>query len=295
MLRRKIIRRCSGGGLPQEAFPRIRDGSGHSVPRGAGGAKTSLAHEAIRESKLGHRLKLSLAEAAVDWSPAGACKVWIASAALGALGGLAARSAAVSLIGLALGAVAPPLLLLALRKRCERRLLDSLPDFLERVAHGFRADVSTLAALAEAQREARSPLREEMGEVLAGVSAGRPLPSVLERWRVRRSHPDVNLAVAALSIGAAGGRRAQAIDGVAATLRAGRNSLGELSTLSLQGRASALIIVLLPLGFLGLDSLIGGDTLRYLLSSSLGLICLGLGLGLDAIAFIWMYRITRSA
>ncbi len=282
--RRKIMQRCrehhGGFGRPSSPFSRAADAHSGSTPA----------------AQRAGFLRRALAAAALDWSEADAYKVWAASAVLGVGAGLAAGSASVSLFGLAAGVVGPPLLLAALRKRGERVVLDSLPGFLERVAQGLRADVSSLAAITEAHREARSPLREELEVVLNDVRAGRPLPAALERWRLRRKHPDVSLAVAALSIGAvAGGRRAQAIDRVASGLRAGRNTRSELSALSLQGRASALIIALLPLGFLILDSLLGGSTLGFLLGSSLGLLCLGAGLALDAIAFFWMRQITRVA
>ena len=282
LTRRKVLMRC-----------RERDGCfGHPFKEGRGEAADSSSALAMKGAG---PLRRWMTAASLNCAEAGAYKVWAASAALGALAGLVAGSAAVALVGFVAGALGPPLLLAALRSRGERVVLDSLPGFLERVAQGLRADVSSLAAIAEAHRETRPPLREELAVVLGDVQSGRPLPAALERWRRRRSHPDVGLAVAALSIGAAaGGRRAQAIDGVAATLRAGRNTRSELAALSLQGKASALIIALLPLGFLLLDSLIGGSTLGFLLGSSLGLVCLGAGILLDAAAFFWMYRITRA-
>lgn len=285
--RRKIMQRCrehhGGFGRPSSLSQRAADVHSSSAPAAPAAQKAGS-------------LRRAMAAAALDWSEADAYKVWVASALLGVLAGVAAGSASISLLGLAAGVVGPPLLLAALRKRGERVVLDSLPGFLERVAQGLRADVSSLAAIAEAHRETRSPLREELEVVLNDIRAGRPLPAALERWRMRRNHPDVGLAVAALSIGAvAGGRRAQAIDRVASGLRAGRNTRSELSALSLQGRASALIITLLPLGFLILDSLLGGSTLGFLLGSSLGLVCLGAGVVLDAAAFFWMRQITRAA
>ncbi len=288
LTRRKVLMRCRGR---DGCFdPPSKEGRGEDWGRGEDADSSSaLAMKGIGP------LRRWMAAASLNCAEAGAYKVWAASAALGALAGLVAGSASVALLGFVAGVLGPPLLLAALRSRGERIVLDSLPGFLERVAQGLRADVSSLAAIAEAHRETRPPLREELAVVLGDVQSGRPLPAALERWRMRRSHPDVGLAVAALSIGAAaGGRRAQAIDGVASTLRAGRNTRSELAALSLQGKASALIIALLPLGFLLLDSLIGGSTLGFLLGSSLGLVCLGAGILLDAAAFFWMYRITRA-
>lgn len=251
-------------------------------------------YPASAQSRPASWLRKKLDAAGLDWSVAAAAKVWAACVLVGFLAGRAASSTAIGMAGALLGAGAPLITLRLLNRRGEQAMLNSLPGFLERVAHSLRADVSALAALSEAHQESRSPLREEIGGVLAEVEAGNSLHTALDRWRSRQDHSAVNLAVAALSIGAAaGGRRAQALDGVAETLRNARNFRSELAAQSLQARLSALIIVLLPLAFLALDLLIGGDTLSFLFGSPLGLICLAAGIGLDAAAYVWMRRIAR--
>ena len=240
-------------------------------------------------------LRKKLDAAGLNWSVAGTVKVWAACVFVGFLAGQTASSTRIGVAGALLGATAPLITLRLLNRRGEQVILNSLPGFLERVAHSLRADVSALAALSEAHQDARSPLREEIGGVLAEVEAGNSLHVALDRWRSRRDRSAVNLAVAALSIGAAaGGRRAQAVDGVAATLRNARDSRRELAAQSLQARLSALIIVLLPLAFLALDLLIGGDTLSFLFGSPLGLVCLAAGVGLDVAAYVWIRRIARE-
>ena len=167
------------------------------------------------------------------------------------------------------------------------------PGFLERVARSLRAGVSTVAAMGEAVPSG-GPLAADLGGVMADVRVGRSLLAALDRWRGRCPLPEVNLATAALSIGAtSGGRRAPAVDGVAATLRENRTAQREVASLAQQGRLSGMLIALLPLCFLALSAMIDGASLGVLYRTPVGLLCLVTGLALNVVAFVWMHRITR--
>ena len=168
-----------------------------------------------------------------------------------------------------------------------------MPGFLERVARSLRAGVSTVAAMEEALPP-QGPLAADLGGVMADVRVGRSLPAALDRWRERHPLPEVNLAAAALSIGAtSGGRRAPAVDGVAATLRENRAARREVASLAQQGRLSGLLIALLPFCFVALSAMIDGASLDVLYRNAVGVFCLVVGLTLNVVAFVWMHRITR--
>jgi tight adherence protein B len=107
--------------------------------------------------------------------------------------------------------------------------------------------------------------------------------------------PGVRLAVAALSLGAeTGGASAQAIDGVTATIRTNLAIAGEVRALSSQARLSALVIALAPIAFSFLAFTTDGTTASFLLGTPLGLVCVVLGLGLDAVGWFWMRRLTAA-
>ena len=238
-------------------------------------------------------LRRALAEASVACTVPQAVAVWGTAVAVGALAGGVLGRAPLAVAGAAAGIGGPPVVLWSMRRRHERLVLDALPDFLERVARSLRAGVATVTAMEEA-RPADGPLAADLGEVLSDVAAGRSLSVALEGWRDRCRLAEINLATAALSIGAAaGGRRAPAVDGVAATLRENEAARREVAALAVQGRLSGLLIALLPLGFLALSAMVDGATLGVLYRTPLGLVCLAGGLGLNAVAFVWMHRITR--
>ena len=104
----------------------------------------------------------------------------------------------------------------------------------------------------------------------------------------------MNLAAAALSIGVStGGRRAPAVDGVAATLRGRRATRREVASLAQQGRLSGLLVALLPVCFLGLSAMVHRDSVTALYGTPVGMVCLVSGGVLNVAAFAWMHRITR--
>ena len=243
--------------------------------------------------RLRRRLRRALDEAAVASGESQAVIVWGAAVGVGILGGLFLAAAPGAVIGAGAGVFGPPAALWAARHRRARLVVEALPDFLERVARSLRAGVSTVAALEEVL-PATGPLGADLRRVLADVRAGSPLPAALDRWCSRCPLPEVNLAAAALSIGAStGGRRAPAVDGVAATLRGTRATRREVASLAQQGRLSGLMIALLPLCFLGLSAMIDSDSVTALYGTPVGIVCLVAGGVLNIVAFVWMHRITR--
>jgi tight adherence protein B len=99
----------------------------------------------------------------------------------------------------------------------------------------------------------------------------------------------------ALQIAAdAGGSVARALDGVADTIRGQQHLRAEIDALASQAEASAVLIALLPLAFAAVAGAADPDTLAFLVSTPIGLICLVTGIVLDVVALVWMRRITAG-
>lgn len=208
--------------------------------------------------------------------------------ALAALAGGPALAVVVAVAAL----TGPPAALLACSGRADRLLEGALPELFEAMARSLRSGVSLRQAVEEA---AGAPgllgrdLRLVAGEVAAGVS----LLTALDGWGRRRPLPGVALAVSALGLGVeTGGAHARALDGVAATLRARSAVAGEVRALAAQARLSAVVIVLAPLGFSALAAATDERTAAFFVTP-LGLACLAGGLALDALAALWMHRLSR--
>jgi tight adherence protein B len=180
-----------------------------------------------------------------------------------------------------------------LRGRRARALERALPDALDAIARSLRSGGSLRLAVGEAARSVDEPLRRDLEVVADAVRDGAALPDALEWWAADRPSTGVRLATAALSLGAeTGGASAQAIDGVAATLRTNLGIAAEVRALSSQARLSALVIVLAPVAFSLMAATSDATTATFLFRTPFGLVCLALGLGLDLLGWLWMRALT---
>lgn len=176
------------------------------------------------------------------------------------------------------------------------RLLEaSLPELLEHIARSLRSGTALLGALGEAGRDLPGALGADVRSVVREVEAGAALTHALDRWGDRRPLPAVGLVVAALALGAeTGGAQAQALDGLATTLRDRLAVAAEVRALSSQARLSALVITAAPVGFAVFAASADPRSADFLLRTPLGLGCLTAGLLLDGVAAWWMHRLTRK-
>jgi tight adherence protein B len=228
------------------------------------------------------------ADASVVWtSLVAAAAVAVPAAALSAGPGLAVVVTA--------ALVAGPLVALTLNAdRRDRRLEAALPEALEGMARSLRSGASVRLALGEAASGATGVLAADLRGVSGAVAAGAPLPAALDGWAERRPLTGVRLAVAAVGLGAeTGGASARALDGVAETLRGRLAVAAEVRSLSSQASLSGLVIALAPVAFSALATMSDARTADFLFRTPLGLACLVVGLGLDAVAAVWMARLCR--
>jgi len=183
----------------------------------------------------------------------------------------------------------PVAFVLANQHRRDRRLLAALPDALELIARSLRSGASIVQALADASLGVAGPLRVALGRVVDDTNRGDSLGRALGRFAERSSLGEVRVAVAALTLATeSGASPARALDGVSASLRDGQRLQSELAALTSQARASAVVLIALPIVFVGVNAAIDPSALAFLFHDRFGRLCLGLGLVLDAIGWIWM-------
>lgn len=184
------------------------------------------------------------------------------------------------------------------RGRSGHRYAAALPVVLEACAGRLRAGASLTEALTSASADATGStlLDADLAALARRIGHGQSLAMAVDEWAGARDVPGLGLVAAALVLGAeAGGARARALDGVAATLRDRRAVAAEVEALSSQARASAVVMMGAPLAFAALGLLSDPEVSAFLLRTPAGVACLGVGLALDALAGAWMLRIARSA
>lgn len=181
------------------------------------------------------------------------------------------------------------------RRRKRAGLVAALPAALDRLAADLRSGGSVLAALGHASG-GRGPLEADLTRVIDRVAAGDGLAESIAAWPVERPLPAVRVVAGALEVAVTeGGRVAPALEGLAAGLRDGQDAREEAIALSAQARLSALVVGLAPLGSLAVSMLVDRRVPAALLGTAPGRACLAAGLGLEALAALWMNRILRVA
>ena len=225
-------------------------------------------------------------------------QIWKGLGAVALLGaGFGAVQAGVvgACVGAAVGIAVALVSLRANRHRRARVTEAQLPGFLEAIARGLRTGLQLGPAAVEAASSTPPPLFHEVAPLAAELRRGLRSADVFDRWARCRPGSGAALAAAAMAFAAtAGGARARAIDGVAATLRDRAALELEVRSLTSQARVSAMMIAALPVGFMLLSAGVGDHSAGFLFTTRLGLAILACGLGLDVIGGLWMRRIVNS-
>jgi tight adherence protein B len=125
---------------------------------------------------------------------------------------------------------------------------------------------------------------------------GLPLADALGGWPGDHDATGVRAAAGALAVATTmGGRAADAIDGLASSLRHRLDAVAEARSLSAQARMSAVVVGAAPLGYLAFSAMVDPAAVTTLIDTGVGRACLVVGLGLEALAGLWIRRILRSA
>ena len=243
------------------------------------------------------RLRAALARALVAadiaTEPERAVEMWVIGVLAGSL--LASTLAAVMIVpALVVGVVSGPVTLRVLRTRRELRFAGALPAALEQLAAELRGG-GTVAGAVERLGTTTSPVSSDFRRVHARTQLGLALDDALSTWPTEHDTPGVRAAAGALAVAASlGGRAAEALDGLAASLRHRLDAVAEAHSLSAQARLSAVVVGAAPLGYLMFSSLVDPRSVTVLLSTDVGRVCLALGLGLEALAAVVIRRIVAA-
>ena len=136
------------------------------------------------------------------------------------------------------------------RARREQRFVVALPGTLEQVAAELRGG-GTVAGAVERLGVASAVTAPDFRRVHTRTQIGLSLTDALAGWPADHDAPGVRAAAGALAVAAAlGGRAADAIDGLAASLRHRLDAGSEARALSSQARLSAVVVGGAPIGYL---------------------------------------------
>lgn len=191
-------------------------------------------------------------------------------------------------------AAAGPVALVSARGRGQRRFVAALPGFVDLIAARLRSGHTLPTALADAA-ERRDPVAGDVRKVLRRVDHGEPLVASLTWWADDRRAEPVRSVAGALAVAATtGGAAAEALEGLARSLRDQLGARAEAASLSAQARMSAVVVGAAPVAYLAFASAADPGAARVLVTTGLGRACLVIGTALDVLGALWMRRIVRS-
>jgi tight adherence protein B len=201
------------------------------------------------------------------------------------------------LLGLAaalvLGAL-PALQLSRQRQQRIQRLERQFPEALDMMGRAMRAGHSFPTAIRMVGDEVAEPLGADFRLLADELNYGVPAPDALAHFADRIPLADVRYFVVAVMIQReAGGNLAELLDNISAIVRARLTLLGEVRTLSSEGRLSATILTALPF-VLGLAiHLINPVFMSALWTDPTGQRMVGVSLLAIVVGVLWMRKIIR--
>jgi tight adherence protein B len=240
------------------------------------------------------RVERALDAAALDVTVERALSTWLWMVTVAGVLGLGFGGPQVG-VGLAiLAAVGAPVVVLSLHERRARQIAMVVPETLERVASELRSG-GTVATAISAVAIGDGPLGPDMARLVARIRLGASHAEALGAWAAERSVAGIDASAGALAMcSSVGGRSADALDGLATSLRDRLGVAAEARALSSQARMSALVVAGAPVAYIAWSALVDPHGLHVLTATVFGRICLVLGLGLEALGGWWMRNIVRS-
>jgi tight adherence protein B len=213
---------------------------------------------------------------------------------LGLLGLVGAPSLPVGLMFVVLLAVAPIVLLRFKRHRRLAKFEGQLPDTLQLLGGTLRAGYSLLQGFEAIAQEVQEPMARELKRVLAEARLGRALEDALEDAGTRMGCRDFDWAVMAIRIQReVGGNLAELLQTVAETMTQRERLRREIKALTAEGRISALIMGLLPIGLGGMLFVISPEYIGTLFKNTSGWIAVIGSAVLAGSGLVWLNKIIK--
>jgi tight adherence protein B len=235
----------------------------------------------------------ALHNAAVASAPEQVVEIWLLAGAIATMIGFGLGPAAglVAAVGVL---AAGPVALRVLRHRRDHLVAAAVPDTLEQVGAALRAGETIATSLAGIGR-GDGALAADMARVQARVGLGSSLPAAIQAWARERRAFGADATAGALALSATlGGPAADALDGLASSLRDRLSVFAEARALSAQARYSAWVIGLAPIAYVASSAVVDPRSIHLLLGTGAGRVCVVLGLGLEVLGAVWIRAIVRT-
>ena len=197
------------------------------------------------------------------------------------------------IVGVILGAL-PIIHVTRARDKRLSRISDQLPDAIDLMGRAMRAGHAFPTALKMVGDEMPEPIGIEFRTLFDEINYGVALQDALLNLLARVPSPDLQYLVVAILIQReSGGNLAELLDNISAIVRSRIKLMGEVRTLSAEGRLSAWILSGLPFVAALVINLVNPGFMKILWEDSAGLNLIYGALILMAFGIWWMSRIIK--
>ncbi len=175
--------------------------------------------------------------------------------------------------------------------RRSRQFVAQLPDMLHLLSGSLRAGYSLMQGVEAVSQEVEEPMGKELRRVVTEARLGRELEESLDAVAERMASPDFAWAVMAVRIQReVGGNLSELLLTVAETMVQRERLRRDVASLTAEGRLSAIILGLLPIGLGGFMYMSNPIYMEPLFTTGLGQAMLGLAAVGLVVGFIWMKK-----
>jgi tight adherence protein B len=198
------------------------------------------------------------------------------------------------LLAVALTWFGPPIALKVLVSQRRKKFVEQLPDGLLTLAGSLRAGRSIGQAMEALSKQVDDPLGRDLRKIVAELRLGRPLHEALIDAADRIGSPDFRWVVLSMEIQAeVGGNLAELLDGVAETMRERCRLRGEVKALTAEGRASALMLVIMPPALAFAMFAMNPKYMAPLIETTTGKILLAISAAMIGSGYAWMNSMVK--
>ncbi|MCC5953355.1 MAG: type II secretion system F family protein [Acidimicrobiia bacterium] len=193
-----------------------------------------------------------------------------------------------------LGAAVPITILKVRVAMRTKKFVSQLPDTLQLLSGTLRAGYSLMQGVEAVSQEIEDPMGAELRRVVTESRLGRPLDEALDQAAERMESPDFAWAVMAIRIQReVGGNLSELLLTVADTMVARERLRRDVAALTAEGRVSAVVLGILPLGLGLVMFTLNPNYTSVLITTTMGLVML-IGAGvMMLVGFLWMRKIIQ--
>ena len=197
-------------------------------------------------------------------------------------------------VGLLGGTLLPYFVVSFKAKKRVRAFENQLPDLLVTMAAGLKAGHSFRQSLQSVVDEDQPPASKELNRVLTETRLGRPMDEALAEMAQRVGSKNFEFVITAVTIQRqVGGSLAGLFDMVADTVRNRQQFAKKIKGLTAMGRASAYVLIALPVFVAGMLTVVNPEYMRPLWHTSTGRTLVLIGVGMIGVGALMLRKIVN--